>query len=197
MYPKQIIIKSMSKPFMTLLKNELYDIPSIRFNYHKMNGEYILSIKCCGYYKKFFNTYPSSFYGNYVYLYTSISLLLSKLIISFYEKTLVKRFINLNYFYFKSYEQNQILNIGTYILDPNAPIELSKNLYIKRKEKLLSSLLENFRNKNYINIDAFINFSADEYLCEIESIVDKCVELFLSNLNYLELIEFLLENWFI
>lgn len=197
MYPKQIIIKSMSKPFVTLLKNELDDIPSIRFNYHKINGEYTISIKCCGYYKKFFNTYQSSFYGNYVYLYTSISLLLSKLIISFYEKTLVKRFINLNYFYFKTHEQNQILNIATYILDSNAPIELSKNLYVKRKEKLLSALLENFRNKNHINIDAFINFSAYEYSYEIECIVDKCVELFLSNVNYLELIEFILENWFI
>lgn len=197
MCPKQILIKSDSKNFTELFVNELKNIPSVRFICHKINGFYTVTIKCSSYYKNFSNTYPSSFYGNYIYLYTSTSLLLSELIMSFYEKTLIKRFLSLNYFYFQNEEQSQIFNIASSLLDPCSPIELSKNLYSKRKEKLLSYLLENFRNRNYINIEAFTNFSVPNYMCDIEETIDRAVELFLSNISYIELIQFILENWLV
>ena len=197
MCPKQILIKSASKNFTELFVSELKNIPSIRFVYHKINGLYTVAIKCSGYYEIFSNTHSSSFYGSYIYLYTSVSLLLSELIMSFYEKTLIKRFLNLNYFYFQDEEQSQIANIASSLLDSSSPLELSKNLYLKRKEKLLSYLLENFRSRNYINIEAFTNFSTPNYMYDVEETIDRAVELFLSNISYIELIQFILENWLV
>ncbi len=197
MCPKQILIKSASKNFTELFVSELKNIPSIRFVYHKINGLYTVAIKCSRYYENFSNTHSSSFYGSYIYLYTSVSLLLSELIMSFYEKTLIKRFLSLNYFYFQDEEQSQIANIASSLLDSSSPLELSKNLYLKRKEKLLSYLLENFRSRNYINIEAFTNFSTPNYMYDVEETIDRAVELFLSNVSYIELIQFILENWLV
>lgn len=195
MCPKQILIQSMSKNIINILNDELSHIPSIRFNYHKFNGIYTISIKCANYYQDFSNVASESFYGSYIYLYTNISLLLSAIIISYYESTIIKRIIKLNYFYFDIKEQNQIKNIAMSILDPDFPVEINRNLYMYRKETLLNSLLKNFRKANHINIESFVNFLSEPYMLELESTVDKAVELYLSDISYIELIKLILEGW--
>lgn len=194
MCPKQIIIQSLSNDFLNILNEELLHLPSIRYNYWKANGLYTISIKCANYYQHFNKSSSDSFYGSYIYLYTSISLLISSLVITFFEKTLIKRFLNLYYFYFSDDDQIQIKNIASSILDPNFPIEINQTLYLFRKEAILNSLLKNFRKRNYINIDSFVNFSLESYMSEIESAVDKAVELHLANISYVELIQLLLDN---
>ena len=197
MCPKQILIKSTSNIFLDILNNELKKIPSIRFFYYKANDIYTIVIKCSNYYNRFVHTDCASFYGSYIYLYTNISLLLSSLLIEHYESKLLRRAIKSNYFYFDNTKQTHIANITTSILDPNFPFEANRKLYLYRKEILLKLLLKNFRNKNYINVDAFINFSSEPYKAEVEAAVDKAVELYLLDINYTDLIKFILQNWLI
>ena len=195
MNPKQILIQSISKNFLNLLNEELSHIPSIRYNYYKANGIYTISIKCANYYQRFSDITSESFYGSYIYLYTNLSLLLSALILSYYERNLIRRAIRLNYFYFENKEQEQIKNIASSILDPDFPIDINKNLYMYRKETILNALLKNFRKCNHINVEAFVNFSLTPYLLEIENTVDKSVELYLSDMSYMELIRLILNGW--
>ena len=109
--PKSIIIKSNTNNLIKQLVNELYQYPNIRFFKRKINGEETLVIKCFNYYNNLAIENKKNFYGNYIYLYTCLSLLISDLIVETYENTLVKRILNYNYFYFGNPIQNKVLNI--------------------------------------------------------------------------------------
>ncbi len=195
MFPKQILIKSTSKNFLNLLDKELKQLPSIRYFYRKINDYYTIVIKCGNYYEKINSVVSTSFYGSYIYLYTNISLLLSTLILNYYEQKLVHRILKTNYFYFTDADQKQIFNIASSFLDPQFPLKANEDLFLYRKQSLLNLLLRNFRNHNYINIESFVNFSVTPYYCELENIVDSSVELYVSDIGYLDLIQFILKNW--
>lgn len=196
MCPKSFCIKTSSKEFIDLLDNQLSVIPSVRYIKKKINGEYSIIIKCFNYYNKFNNMTTYSFYGSYIYLYTNLSLLLSELFISFYEKILIKRIISMHYFYFSDLEQKQILNISLIMLDPEFNIPLNDNMYLYRKEKILNNLLINFRKQNYLNADAFVNFSIPYYIEDLEAIVDQAVQLYLTDKQYVNLIKLILQSLF-
>ena len=121
--------------------------------------------------------------------------MLSDLILNYYEEILIQRILKLNYFYFTKQEQSQITNIVSAFLDPNFPLKSNKDLYLYRKEILLNLLLKNFRKHNYIHIESFVNFMMPSYFLELEYVVDSAVEIFLSDIGYLDLIQFILQNW--
>ncbi len=194
--PKSIIIKSNTKNIINDLVNELNQYPNIKYIFKKINGENTLIIKCFNYYNKFAVESNKNFYGNYIYLYTCISLILSDLIISKYETIIANRFLRYNYFYFGKYSINKISNIINLMLNPNSPIENSQEFLLYRKQIILSSLLKNFRKTNYLHIDSFINFSMKNYYEFMEEFVDIVIQLFLSNLTSLEYLNFIIKSMF-
>ena len=101
MHPKSIIIKTLNNCLYQKLVNELYRYPSIRFIHKKINGEHTIVVKCFNYYDKNKIENANNFYGNYIYLYTCLSLILTDLIISNYENIFINRILQYNYFYFK------------------------------------------------------------------------------------------------
>lgn len=194
--PKSIIIKSNTHNIIEQLVNELYQYPNIRFFKRRINGEETLVIKCFNYYNNLAIENQKNFYGNYIYLYTCLSLLISDLIIETYENTLVKRILNYNYFYFGKPIQNKVLNIINLILDSNSPIENSKEFFLYRKQIILSKLLHNFRKTNYLHLDSFMNFSLASYTEFLEEVIDTIIQLFLSNSTSLEYLNFVIKNMF-
>lgn len=194
MQPKSIIIQTHSKKFFDKIYYELQDINCINFWGKKINSIYTITIKCINYYQKFDIDINYNFIGTYIFLYSNLSLILSDLIISEYELLFVNRIIKENFFYFPENSQKQIKNIAHYILDLNSPFEESNNLYLLRKELILKKLLQNFRKRNYINIDAFINFKNQDYINILDEVVDNSVSLFLSDKNYVELLKFIFQN---
>ena len=194
--PKSIIIKSNTSNIIDDLVDELREYPNIKFFSKKINGQQTVIIKCFNYYDKFAIENNKSFYGNYIYLYTCISLILSDLIISKYETIIVNRFLRYNYFYFEKYSINRISNIINLMLNPNSPIENSQEFLLYRKQIILSSLLKNFRKTNYLHIDSFINFSMKNYYDFIEEFVDMAIQLFLSNLTSLEYLNYIIKSMF-
>lgn len=194
--PKSIIIKSNTNAIIYDLLEEIKTYPNIRFLFKKINGEKTIVIKCYNYYNKIAKENTKNFYGNYIYLYTCISLLLADLIIEKYETLIANRILYYNYFYFEKRSLKKIANILNLILSSNSPLEKSQEFFLYRKQIILSSILRNFRNTNYIHIDSFVNFSLKEYNEFLEEIVDMIVQLFLSKSTSIEYLNFIIKNIF-
>lgn len=196
MNPKSIIIKSNTNSIYEQLVNELSTYPNIRFFNKFINGENRIIIKCFNYYNKNKLENKNNFYGNYTYLYTCISLVLTELIISNYEAIFIKRILQYNYFYFKKSKLKKISNIANLVLNPNSPLDETQSILLYRKQIILASLLKNFHKANYIHIDSFVNFSLFEYYEFLEEIIHNIVQLSLSNLMSIESLNFVLKNMF-
>lgn len=183
MSAKSLLIKTHSKKLHELLVKEFLESSKIKFFSKKINGAYIITIKCNDYYS--FLSFPTSksIYGNYIFLYSSISIILSDILIRFYENIFAKRYIASQYFYFPKTVINQLNNLSSLVLSDSLPDCSNNELYLFRREILLHDLLNNFQKQNHILIDSFINFSAPNYHEILEYILTTSVELILSNQN--------------
>ena len=201
MQSKKIIIKTLNKNLNNEFCKRLSNFPKIKFFNKKINGEFVTTIKCYNYYDNINLFHKRSelcknIYGNYIYLYTNTSLILSELIINLFEKNIISRLINNYYFYFSKSESKKIINISSAILDPNFPSDNSRKLYLYKKDLILNRLLLNFRNQNYLTIEAFANFSLDNYYFFLDDVIEKAAHIYFSNTDHVDLINFILNNLF-
>lgn len=90
----------------------------------------------------------------------------------------------------------RIKNISYAILDPNFPSDNSKKLYLYRKDLILNRLLLNFRHKNFLTIEAFVNFSLENYSNFLDDVLEKAAHIYFSNADHADLINFILNNLF-
>ncbi len=125
--------------------------------------------------------------GNSIDLfYSKLAEILSEIIINFYEKNIVKRIINCNYFYFNDIEKNKIYNICFDSLSDNQNSEFSE-----RKNIVFISVLKYIiYNKNMI-LDGFINFRLKDYISILDEAVDFSVNKFLVEREYSEFVNLL------
>ncbi|MBQ9280191.1 MAG: hypothetical protein IJ215_04030 [Clostridia bacterium] len=182
MPPKFIIIKMHSKIFFRLLVRELTNYHQIHFLAKKINGVYTVMIKCQKYYDclNMLSAFPSSsiskssnIYLSYIYLYTCISMILSELMIRFYEGKITRQILTSKYSYLSAYELFRFSNLTHAVLDSNFPSIDAKKLYLYRKELILNRLLLNFRNRNYMDVDYFAYFKLSDYHNHLEDIIEK------------------------
>ena len=142
MNPKFIIIKMYSKSFYKTLIRKLTEYPRIHYVTRKINGLYTISIKCESYYNKILKTRKyDNVYQTYIYLYTNLSIILSELIIEFYELRITHQILSVQHRYLPSYKKYRIKNILNAVLDSNFPSIESKKLYLYRKDLILNKLL--------------------------------------------------------
>lgn len=181
MSAKSILIKTNSKELYEILTEEFIHAKNIKFFSKKINGIYTFVIKCNEYYSCLSLPKSKSIYGNYIFLYSSVSIILSDILIKYYESLLARRFITSQYFYFPKTILTQLTNLSSLILSDNLPDYSNNELYLLRKEIILHELLNNFQNRNHIFLDSFINFSASRYHEMLEYILSTSVELILSN----------------
>lgn len=196
MKPKSILIKSNTNRIIKQLVNELSSYPSIRFFHKKINGEQTVIIKCFNYYDSSKEENDKNFYGNYIYLYTCLSLILTDLIILNYETVFVNRILRYNYFYYEKGKLKKISNVADLILNPNSPLENSQELLLYRKQLILAELLKNFHQRNYLQLDGFINFSLSQYNEFLEEVIYNIVQLSIANLISIEHLNFVIKNMF-
>ncbi len=169
MCPKCIIIKSLSKEFHDSFLYKLKEFHNIRFFHAKINGLYTVVIKCHTYYQKDSKYTDQKIYGNYIFLYSMVSIILVELLLTYYEQGVSKRIICSHAKNIKNIHKLSCLS--ALLLDENSPFEFSKNLYQRRSRCLLDAILLHFRKKNFIYTDHFIDFSAPVYLAEMEKII--------------------------
>lgn len=192
MSPKCIIIKTQSQNIYNALAYKLSELENIRFWNFKINGFYTITIKCFNYYKTNKALEDSTLYGNYIFLYSIVSIILTELFLTYYEDLISRRIIiTKNY---KNINFSKLSNISSLLLDEHSPFEFSKILYRKRKCFLLNNILKNFRKRNYIYTDYFIDFYAKDYLFELNEIIDASIEIFGNKPLYDYMMNFIFAN---
>lgn len=114
----------------------------------------------------------------------SISNIITKVIILFFEKDLITDFINLNYFYFNHLERNKILNISLELLNDIDNIN-------KKYDFINNSLYEHISKHHSLYLSGFVNFRLSNYLEFINEKIDFAVNKFLIDKEYLEFVNIL------
>lgn len=134
-------------------------------------------------------------YNNVIFHYTGddicsfyniLSDIITDSVIFFYEPSLLKKIINLNYFYFDSLEKNNILKIAFDLISTD-----NNNDFCTRKEQLYISTLKYVDENKSMILDGFVNFRLKEYIKSLDYCIDLAVNKFLIEREYLEFIDLL------
>jgi putative sporulation protein YtxC len=135
------------------------------------------------YYQNIIVHYTGKNENGFIY---KLSDVLTRCIMKFYEENIVKRVINSDYFYFDVKEKKVINNNCYELLNDE-----QSNDFLKRKEKILSCLIEYISEHKFFILDGFVNFRLFEYNSLIEECVDCAVNKFIIDKEYKEFIELL------
>lgn len=100
-----------------------------------------------------------------------LSSVIAKCIERFYEKKILKKYIDYNYFYFEDFEREIILKIGYKI------IELQEEQFEYKNEILKELILEYLLEAKSIVLDGVVNFRIREY----KEILEYVAELGVAN----------------
>ena len=115
-----------------------------------------------------------------------LSNVLMNCIMKFYEKNIVKRVVNCDFFYFEPKEKNIIFDNCYELLDENYSDEFQI-----RKEKIFECLVDYISEHKFFILDGFVNFRLFEYNSLIEECVDTAVNKYIIDKEYKEFIELL------
>ncbi|OPZ94268.1 MAG: YtxC-like family protein [Firmicutes bacterium ADurb.Bin419] len=124
-------------------------------------------------------------------LVLSVSNGLADYIIEQYEEKLILRIINSNYCYFNSIEKKEILKLALLIIKNDDKNFLSSLYQIRRRNIIIRKLIEYFESSDKVILDGFVNFRLKDYVKDLEEIVDKAVDDFLTEREYKEFIRLL------
>jgi len=127
----------------------------------------------------------------YEKLILSISNGLADYIIKEYEEKLILRIINSNYCYFNSIEKKEILRLALLIIKNDDKNFLNSLFQIRRRNIIIKKLVDYFESSNKVILDGFVNFRLKDYIKDLEEIVDKAVDEFLTEREYKEFIRLL------
>lgn len=106
--------------------------------------------------------------------------MLAYIVTDFYEPVIIQKFINSNYFYFTTEEKRKIYNICLTNIDFSSSI-IMVNI-------ITNEFFKFFQENKYVILDGFVNFKLKEYLKELDSVVDMCVNKFIIEREYNEFI---------
>lgn len=127
----------------------------------------------------------------YDQLILSISNGLADYIIEEYEEKLILRIINSNYCYFNSIEKREILKLALLIIKNDDKNFLNSLFQIRRRNIIIRKLVDYFESSNKVILDGFVNFRLKDYMKDLEEVVDKAVDDFLTEREYKEFIHLL------
>lgn len=115
-----------------------------------------------------------------------LSGIISDCILLFFEPILIKRSINLNYFYFDDFEKKTIEKIcyDTISIDEDDNLKF-------RKDEIWANVLRYLSENKSMILDGFVNFRLDNYLTTIDDIVDYSVSKYIVEKEYTEFINLL------
>jgi len=125
--------------------------------------------------------------NNRNHFFEELTNILSDLVINFYEKKLICRLINVNYFYFLDYEKKDIISICQDIIT-SKEFNYNNN---DRKKVIKNIFLDYLKDNNSIVLEGFINFRLKDYIKILDSITDSAVNKFIIEREYEQLIKLL------
>lgn len=134
---------------------------------------------------KHFNNIIIHHQGNeYTKFYSYLSNTITKAIIKYCEEDLILSNINLNYFYFNSYEKKKILENTLNLLldDTNSKL---------RYDYINNDIFKNINSNRSLYLQALINFKLNDYINFLNNQIDIAVNKFLIDKEYIEFVNIL------
>ena len=108
-----------------------------------------------------------------------VSNLLTDTVIKFYQESIIKRIINVNYFYFDDFERNIIYEECKELLKQDEE-EIRKSIFDRIKKYIKD-------NRNIV-LEGVVNFRLEEYIKILDNIVDIAVNKYIIEKEYKEFI---------
>ena len=170
---KSLCIKTNNKDILSFMKNEFEKIDFDNFYIHNLKFKI---------YENIILHYTGE---NFDLFFDKISYVLSNIIILFYEKKLLKRILEYNYFYFNSLEKKKIVDIARDLIDDDT-ISKEDNFFA-----IYYSVNDYLRENKSIVLDGFVNFRLQNYMKNLDYIVDLSVNKYITDKEYLEFINVL------
>ncbi len=119
------------------------------------------------------------------FFYDKISSILTECIIYFYEVKLLRRILEYNYFYFSSDEKKQILSSAKDFIEEDT-ISKEDNYF-----SIYYSVMDYIKQNKSLILDGFINFRLQNYMKNLDYIIDISVNKFLIEKEYNEFVDIL------
>lgn len=124
--------------------------------------------------------------GNNISLFYKILCdILTKCILFFYEKRIIKNIISYNYFYFDDIETKEILDECVSLVNSD------EEIYKEKYESIYNALYLYVLEHHSIVLNGFINFRLENYKKVLDYAIDLCVNNFLIEKEYYEFINIL------
>lgn len=170
---KSICIKENKSEILNFINDELLKLD--------LDSIYITNSR----FKLYKNTIIHYLGEDLLFFYDKLSTILTDSIINFYEKKLLKRTLEYNYFYFNTIEKKEIIEIAK---------EFIKEDMISREDNYFSiyyPVLEYIKQNKSIVLEGFVNFRLSNYMKNLDYIVDISVNKYITDKEYNEFINML------
>lgn len=119
------------------------------------------------------------------FYYDKIASVLTNTIILFFEEKLLKRILEYNYFYFSLEEKMKILNIAKNFLAEDT-LSREDNFFA-----IYYSVLDYIKQNKSLVLEGFINFRLQNYMKDLDYVIDISVNKFLIEKEYNEFVDIL------
>ncbi|MBP5426538.1 MAG: putative sporulation protein YtxC [Clostridiales bacterium] len=119
-----------------------------------------------------------------------IAELLTNCIINVYEFFLLNKIISKDYINFNVQEKKKIMHVAKEIIDGNDSV-VDKVFFIKRKNYIYKRLVDYLSKNEVIRLEGFIIFRLKDYKSDLELILEKAVDVYLTDKEYNEFINLL------
>lgn len=117
--------------------------------------------------------------------YDKLSSILTDTILAFYEKKLLKRMLEYNYFYFTSSEKRNIIEIAEDFLYEDT-LTKEDNYFV-----IYSAILDYIKTNKSLVLEGFVNFRLYNYTKNLDYIIDLAVNKYITDKEYLEFVNML------
>ena len=122
---------------------------------------------------------------NLDFFYDKVSSVLTDCIIHFYEIKLLKRILEYNYFYFSFDEKKEILSTAKDFIEEDV-ISKEDNYF-----SIYYSIIDYIKQNKSLVLEGFINFRLQNYMKNLDYIIDISVNKFLIEKEYNEFVDIL------
>lgn len=170
---KSLCIKENNSNILSFINTRLskLDLDSLVFSSHK--------------FKIYRNTILHTNIEDLNIFYDKVSAILTEAIIKFYQKKLLKRILDYNYFYFNCLEKKEIIQIAEDFIQSDIMTE-EDNFFA-----IYSSVSDYIKGNKSIVLEGFINFRLANYMKNLDYIIDIAVNKFITDKEYLEFVNML------
>lgn len=122
---------------------------------------------------------------DFSHFHDNLSSIISNCVINFYEKKLLKRILEYNYFYFDGSEKKDILEVAEDFIEEDL-ISREDNFY-----SIYSAVSDYIKENKSLVLEGFVNFRLYNYMKSLDYIIDFAVNKYITDKEYMEFINML------